>query len=136
MALKDILVRPLEDEDMVEVSDWFKDKKWRVPPRENALSNTAFVATLKGRLLSVAWLYVTNSGIGILDWVATNPKTNEKGIISLKHIVDYIEEESDDKLNTILHFTHNDKLASYFNKKCGFKGDGKVNVSIKFLKEN
>lgn len=134
MSLNDVTVRHLEDDDMVEVSGWFSERKWRVPPQKEMLPETAYVAEWDGKLLSVIWLYVTNSGICILDWVATNPKYPIRGIRSLKKVTEFAEEVAMkvDK-RAFIHFTHNDKLAKHLNKKCGFKNDGKVNISIKLL---
>jgi len=136
MTAKDTVVRDLTDEDMVEIVEWFKERKWRTPPASHALPGTAFVAERNGKLLSVVWLYVTNSGVGILDWVATNPEAGASGIVSLKKVLKYIETVVGDKMSTFIHFTHNDKLAKFFNKKCGYKNDGKVNISIKVLERS
>lgn len=136
MGLKDITVRDLADEDMVEIVEWFKHRKWRVPPASHALPGTAYVAEQHGKLLSVVWLYLTNSGVGILDWVATNPESGPNGIISIKKVLKHIEGLVEDNLTTFIHFTHNDRLATFFNKKCGYKNDGKVNISIKVLERS
>jgi hypothetical protein len=138
MRIKDIKVRDLTDDDMLEVTSWYVDRRWAYPPNPDILPQTAYVAELDGKLLAVIWLYVTNSRLGILDWVATSPKSGHRGIVAVKKIVDYIEElatvDGQGTLNTLIHFTHNDKLASYFNKKCGFKDNDKVNTNVKVLK--
>lgn len=129
--MKDVVCRPIQDDDLLEVSEWYTYRKWRVPPNPNILPKSAYVAEKDGKLLSVIWLYITNSGIGIIDWVATNPRSGTLGIRSLKNLLKYTEELADKDLNTFIHFTHNDKLSKFFSKKCGFKEDGKVNINIR-----
>jgi hypothetical protein len=129
--VKDVICRPIEDGDLLEVSEWYTHRKWRVPPNANILPKSAYVAEKEGQLLSIIWLYVTNSGIGIIDWVATNPHSGTLGIRSLKKVLKYAEDIVGNDLNTFIHFTHNDKLSRFFSRKCGFKEDGKVNINIK-----
>lgn len=131
MALKDITVRLLTEEDMAEVSEWFAARKWPVPPGGKMLPETGYVAELDGRMISVAWLYITNSEVGIIDWIATNPEAGARGIISVKKLIEHIEGVSLGSLNTFMHFTPNDRLAQYLKKKCGFKVTEKSNVCIR-----
>lgn len=133
--MKDIICRPVTDEDLVELSEWYTHRKWRIPPNPNVLPESGYVAELDGKLLSVIWLYITNSGVGIVDWVATNPNSGTIGIRSLQKVLKYTENLANTKLNTFIHFTHNDKLSKFFNKKCGFKADGKVNINYKVLSQ-
>lgn len=133
MKLKNVIVRDLVEDDMVEISEWFVGRKWKVPPANHILPGTAYVAERNGDLICVVWLYITNSGLGILDWVATKPNAGPIGLLSIKKVLNYIEEVTGDKLTAFAHFTHNDKLATFFNKKCGYKNTGKVNMSVKLL---
>lgn len=121
MALKDITVRQLTDEDLVEVSEWFASRKWTHPPVGATLPETGYVAEIGDKKLSVAWLYITNSAVGIIDWIATNPEAGYKGMASVRALIDHIEEVSRRDTKSYLHFTGNDKLTRYLKKKCRFK---------------
>lgn len=132
MRVKDIRVRGLTDDDFVEVSEWFTGRKWPVPPQGKMLPDSGYVAECDGVPLSVAWLYITNSNMGIIDWIATNPKSGAKGIISVKKLINHIEDLSIDAVEVFMHFTPNEKLARFLKRKCGFKiGDRNVNICIK-----
>jgi len=121
MAIKDIIVRDLEDDDLAEVSEWFTSRNWNVAPQGKVLPDSGYVAVHNGKLLSVAWLYVTNSEVGIIDWIATNPEEPRLGIISVKKLIRHIEMISEGRIRTFLSFIPNDKFAQYLKRKCGFK---------------
>ncbi len=108
---------------MLEISEWFAARKWPLPPvgGSKMLPETGYVAVKDGKLMSVAWLYITNSQIGIVDWIATSPAAGTKGLISVIKLISYIEEISVGRTNFFMHFTPNDKLARFLKRKCGFK---------------
>lgn len=129
-TLKDITIRLIQDEDFAEVSEWFTKRKWPVPPAGKMLPESGFVAEQGGKLLSVAWLYVTNSQVGIIDWIATSPDAGSAGIISVKRLIDHIEEISVDT-NVFMTFVPSDKFAQYLKKKCRFKITEQANVCVR-----
>ena len=129
-SLKNIVVRLIQDEDFVEVSEWFVKRKWPVPPAGKMLPESGFVAEQDGKLLSVAWLYVTNSQVGIIDWIATNPEAGASGIISVKKLLDHIETISSET-NVFMTFVPSDKFAKYLKNKCRFKITEQANVCIR-----
>jgi len=137
MKMKDITVRGLVEEDLVEVSQWFINRKWFAPPNGKILpEDTGYVAEIDGRLLSVAWLYITNSHIGIIDWIATNPESGTMGLKSIKKLLDYIEEVSRENITTYMHFTSNERFAKYIGKNCRFKPREKgVSICMRTRKE-
>lgn len=129
--MKDVIVRLIQDEDLVEVSEWFVARKWTVPPAGKMLPDSGYVAEQNGRLLAVAWFYLTNSQVGIVDWIATNPQTTTLGLRSVIKLLDHIEEISKERTNVFIHFTPNDKLAAFLKRKCGFKVTEKANVCVR-----
>lgn len=136
MALKDIKVRLLRDEDMLEISEWFAARKWPTPPQGAMLPETGYVAELGDRKLSVAWLYITNSSVGIVDWIATNPDAGVRGLISIKKLIDHIEDVSRENVGAYLHFTPNDKLAKYLKRNCRFKiSERGINLCVRAVRE-
>ena len=133
MAIKDIIVRQIRDEDMLEVSEWYRDRKWLTPPGKNRLPETGYVSELNGELLAVVWLYITNSAIGITDWICTNPKFRTKGIISIREIFKFIEETTSGKIEVLMNFTSNEKLAKYLRKNCRFKKGETCHMGIRLF---
>ncbi len=121
--MKNVTIRLITDDDFPEISEWFSARKWPVPPSGKTLPETGYVAldTASNRLLSVAWLYITNSDVGIVDWIATAPEAGAKGLISVIDLLGYIEGISAGRCNVFMHFTPNDKLAKFLKRKCGFK---------------
>lgn len=131
MSLKGITIRLVHDDDLVEICEWFSARKWPVPPNGNMLPESGYVAVQNGKLLSVAWLYITNSSVGIIDWIATNPDAGAVGIISVKKLLNYIEDVSRGHVGVFMHFTPNDRLARFLKRKCGFKITEKANICVR-----
>lgn len=130
-----IKIRLITDDDLVEVSNWFAARKWPVPPNGKMLPDTGYVAEKGGQLLSVAWLYITNSNVGIVDWIATNPDAGAQGIISIKKLLQHIEDISRGSITSFMHFTPNDKFARFLKRKCGFKTTEKANICVRLAAE-
>lgn len=129
--MKDVIVRLIQDEDLPEISEWFVARKWPVPPAGKMLPESGYVAEKDGKLLAVAWFYLTNSQVGIVDWIATNPTTMTLGLRSLIKILEHIEKISAGRTNVFMHFTPNEKLATFLKRKCGFKVTEKANVCVR-----
>jgi hypothetical protein len=130
--VKNLTIRKIDDDDMLEISEWFSSRKWPVPPSGKMLPESGYVAVRDGKLLSVAWLYITNSQVGIVDWIATNPSAGPHGLISVTRLIDYIEDLSKGYINVFMHFTPNHKLAKFLKRKCGFKiAETDVNICIR-----
>lgn len=121
--MKNVTIRLIQDDDMLEVSEWFAARKWPIPPSAKTLPETGYVAQGEdGRLLSVAWLYITNSDVGIVDWICSNPAAGQtEGLRSIVKLVDFIEAVSFGRCNVFMHFTPNAKFARFLGKKCRFK---------------
>lgn len=126
MAIKDIIVRQIQDEDYLDISEWLKDRKWPIPPGKGVLPVTGYIAVDGKNKLAAGYLYVTNSSVGILDWLVTNPKAGFKGSVALKRIDEHVKKITKDNVTTILHFCANDKLAKYMCKKLNYKTADKV----------
>jgi hypothetical protein len=121
--MKGVTIREIRDEDFVEVSDWFAARKWQIPPSAKTLPETGYVAQKDdGTLLAVAWLYITNSDVGIVDWICSNPSAGmAQGLRSIVKLIDFIEAVSAGRCNVFMHFTPNTKFAKFLGKKCRFK---------------
>jgi hypothetical protein len=129
--LKDVIIRLIQDDDFAEVAEWFVARKWPVPPAGKMLPDSGYVAEKDGELLAVAWFYLTNSQVGIVDWICTNPKSMTLGLRSVIKILQHIEKISSERTNVFMHFTPNDKLAAFLKRKCGYKVTEKANVCVR-----
>ena len=123
---KEIVVRRLTDDDMVEVSEWYVKRKWPVAPGGGMLPESGYIAELNGEKLAAGWLYVTNSTIGIIDWLATSPSAGVRGLIGIRRILRHIEDvtqgsEGVPGHHTLMTFTPNVKFAKFLKEKCGYK---------------
>lgn len=127
-----ISVRLIEEEDFVEVSAWFADSHWKTPPMGNNLPESGYIAEEGGRKLAVAWLYVTNSGVALVDWVKTNPEVGGRGVFAVKKLMGHIEAIAENQINSIIYVTPNDRLAGFLKSRCGFK-TRKENVCVRSL---
>ena len=132
MAIK---VRLLTDDDMVEVSGWFKDRHWKIQPTSRTLPESGYLALDDDKPVAVVWLYLTNSGIGILDWMQSKPNSGERGVFAVKKLMDYVEDISRGSIHSLIHHTPNDKLANYLKKSCGFRLAGKENMCVRPVAE-
>lgn len=129
--MKGLQIRLIEDDDFVEITEWFAVRKWPVPPSGKMLPDTGYVAVKDGKLIAVAWFYLTNSQVGIIDWIATSPTAGHHGLVSIIKLIEYIEGLSQGRTNVFMHFTPNDKLARFLKRKCGFKISEKTNVCVR-----
>lgn len=130
--MKDLTIRLITDDDMPIVAGWFTARKWTIPPNGKNLPESGYVAEKNGKLLAVAWLYITNSEVGIIDWIATNPDSMVEGLISVTKLISYIEELSAGRISVFMHFTPNEKFSAFLKKKCGFKiAEKDVNICVR-----
>lgn len=113
----------LED-DLPEISRWFKNRKWPMPAVQNIGPNVGLIAEEDDELLACAWVYITGRGIAFIDWVATNPDL-PKGLTNeaLSVVLDDIKKMctvATPKVNALCFYTKNESLAYALGNK-GFK---------------
>lgn len=125
-----LLVRKIKDEDMPEVTSWFVDRKWPLPPVDGILPPTGFVAEKDGELYAAAWLYVSNSSLGHLEWMVTRPKSGVAGVRALEKVIEHIKEASNPHVKCIIQFLSNDRLSRIMEKRQAFKNAGKENLLV------
>lgn len=125
-----ILVRKINEEDMPEITGWFVDRKWPLPPVEGIIPPTGFIALKDGEPMAAAWLYVTNSTLAHLEWLVTRPKSGVEGISALEKVIEHIKETSYPHVKCIVGFLSNDRLARIMERKLQFKNAGKENLLI------
>ena len=119
-----MLARKIEESDMAEVTSWFTDRKWAFAPTGGTLpEDTGFVTFNNHELIACCWLYLTNSNIVLMEWIATNPKVKNIGtrLKGIKVLVDHVKNVMvKQNKTTLISFTSNERLAKYFKKRLGF----------------
>jgi hypothetical protein len=125
-----IVVHPIQDEDMKVVTEWFSRRKWPMPPMPHILPKTGFVAKKGDKLCAVAWVYITNSSLAMVEWTATNPDETMLGMRGLKKIYEYVKEVSAPDVKCILQFSSNAKLSQFLERRCGFKNSEKADIMV------
>jgi hypothetical protein len=111
------------DADYPMIAEWFVKHGWPVAPEKSILSTMGFIVTDDNDdPLAVGFLYISNSAMAIVDWIATNPKL--RGLESVR-VLEYLwnsvkEVATELKVGVILHFSL-PKYAKVYEKKFGFK---------------
>lgn len=85
-------VRRFQPEDHAEICEWWKHYDWQ-PVQIELLPNIGFVIEHDGVNIVAGWLYQTDSKIGWIEWIISNPKAphREKTVaidLLLKAIID------------------------------------------------
>ena len=118
-------IRMLQEDDLPEVLGWFAKRKWPRPPSPGILPKTAFVAEDEEGLVAATWIYLTNAQVAMIEWNVSNPQRSaQRCMTGLNKIVRHAKSflsELDPPVNTIFHWTVNDKLAAYYEKRHGLK---------------
>ena len=108
-------VRLFGDEDVKEVSRWFKDVQWPLPPTANLLPREGFIAEADGVQLACAFLYTTGTSLGVISWINTNPDVAEAAQKeSLKAIILRIQDVAQNikpAINQLVLHTKSDEFA-------------------------
>jgi len=112
------------EDDLPEICEWFKNRKWPAPVIENIGPNVGLVAEENGVLYACAWVYITGRSLAFIDWIATNPDlpkkvTNEALGLILEDLKKMCSAASP-KISALCLMTKNESLA-YGLVKRGFK---------------
>lgn len=125
-----IIVRDIVDEDFTYIGDWFKNRKWPMPPVKGILPKTGYVAEHNGNPVAVGWVYLTNSSMAFIEWTATNPKSGIIGLRGIKKIVDHIKALTEGNYEIFMQFVPSKKFAKYMETKMGFKKSEEATLMI------
>lgn len=131
MSEKKIEIRPFRfSEDYPEVCEWWRARAWKAPARSK-LSPFGAMAVEGDTRLAVAWLYVTGSGWGLLEYTVTNP---EAPVLSrgraVRLIVERLSEVAEEAgVEDLVTFTESKGLQRLL-QKCGFNVGDKNLTSL------
>lgn len=118
--------RTLTDDDMLEVSEWFADRAWTLPPVPAGAKTYGFLV----EDLACAHLYLTNTGYAYIDWTATNPKASQEDATeAMAKVLRFAEEACrhirDPEVGCLVLYTKSEALAQLmkhegYRAKSGF----------------
>ena len=66
------------NEHFEEVSSWWKFWRWNAHPTPQILSDIGYIVEKDGLNLCAGWLYTTNSVLGSMEYIISNPFADKK----------------------------------------------------------
>lgn len=63
------------DKDYWEVCEWWRQHEWPFIPPHALPDNGVMIVDENGVKYAAGWLYVTDSSMGMFEWLVTNPKS-------------------------------------------------------------
>ncbi len=114
-------VRAYESDDYPTVKKWWEAHGMPVLP-ENILPSPGIICELKGEMVGVTWLYLSNSNaVALRAWTTVNPVLSPQDVYQVVcHLNDYSEiEAQENSYSAVLTITGNKGLAK-INRRTGF----------------
>lgn len=113
-------IQPFKTEHYSELSSFWSQYGWP-PPKEEVLPKKGFVAIFNGKIVAASFIYLSCSGMALLDWVIgdkqADPLLRAKAVYNVVNACkDYAKEQNKCVLYTI---TANKNLQETY-KKIGF----------------
>lgn len=114
-------IQPFKTEHYSELSSFWSQYGW-VAPKEEVLPKKGFVAIYNGKIVAASFVYLSCSGMALLDWVIGNKQVESsvrgKAVYNvISACKDYAKEQDKCVLYTV---TANQVLQEIY-KKVGFK---------------
>lgn len=111
-----------------EIAEWFLNRKWPYPMVANIGPIYGFIAEKDGSKYACAWVYLTGRSLAHIDWLATNPKLDQKETAdALDLLIDKIKDIgafSNPPVKALCIYTKNKSLASRLQGKQFLKEEG------------
>lgn len=67
-------LRAITDTDFEQISEWFVNQPWNLPPVKNGMSKWGFVVSDDTSDIFCCYVYMTETGYAFADWFGMNPK--------------------------------------------------------------
>jgi hypothetical protein len=117
-------------EDYPTIATWYVDHGWPSAPSVEMLSTTGIIIEDDDGPMSVGFIYMTNSALGFLEWIATRPGQGSRAIKALKFMFDEIKARCSEMGIKALHSFSDDKTIKIFTNLGGFKATEKATLMI------
>lgn len=119
-----MLVRKVQENDLLELTRWFESVSWDLPPVPNVVPKDGFVAEIDGVIVACAFMYVTGASCSFVQWTNTNPDVSDEiqsaGISAIISKLQEIAPKLNPPIVTIVTYTKSDKFAHRL-KNLGFR---------------
>jgi len=67
-------IRAITDTDFEDISEWFVNQPWNLPPVKDGMSKWGFVVSDESSDIFCCYAYMTDTGYAFLEWFGMNPK--------------------------------------------------------------
>lgn len=112
-------IKVIEPADLDVYLTWFPQRGWGGAPAKELLSDTGLVVSDNKGPLCIGFLYVTNSRMTLLEWVATNPERHAVSTVkAIKALIDYCKQwiSQQDGVRFLIGATDNEGLKTHYEK--------------------
>ena len=114
--------RKYTHDDYEVIEEWFLAHGWPEAPEPRYLPTTGIIVEDDdGESVGVGFLYISNSELGFLDWIATRPGLGRRGIKVMDFLIATIVDAAKGvKVTRVLHMSK-PKYTRVFEKRYNFK---------------
>lgn len=120
-------------EDYETIAPWFVQHGWKNAPEAGILPPTGIVICDEEKLspLAVGFLYLSNSPLGLLDWIAVRPGIPQTASLrALDLLVKTVQEAAQGAgVLALMHFTKG-KYVRVYEKRYGFQKSEEATMMI------
>jgi hypothetical protein len=111
------------------VAPWFVAHGWPVAPALEVLPTMGvLIFSDEDEPLAVGFLYISNSILGFIDWLATNPKLGVSGFKALQFLVEVLcGVAAGSGMKQVMHLSRF-KYVKVFERRLGFKKSEDLSV--------
>lgn len=131
-------IRPITDEDIVDIARWFDQIKWPMPPADGIGARIGVIAEKNGVKYASLYSYLTGTSAAFLEWVGLNPDVPiDQSREALSEIVQHFMkmcELSEPKVRVLTLTTKSETIAAVF-KSNGFRIESQYHKVSWMLKE-
>ena len=142
MNNKKYFIRPIKIEDFVELEKWWRsyENKGQYVPKRNLLPNNGLggcVVEKENKIIACAFLYLTNSDLGYIDYLIADPlyREDDREYMLLKLAVYTTEVAKKNGCETVWAMTKNKKLLKMADK-AGFFEISKEDFKVVYFINN
>jgi len=111
------VIRPITEDDLPEIFEWFAERKWPMPAIKDIAPQTGLLSEINGVPRACLWFYLTGKSIAFIEWIATNPEIEQKvQSAGLIEILSHMQATDDSPVKALCFYTKNEKLSRLFTR--------------------
>src|SRR5262245_1369230 len=134
MSVIEVKVRPIDEEIYQTISQWWQARQWPTIPR-SSLPKSGFMGFIDGKPILAAYLYATDSDIGLFEWVISAPDSKpEERDAAFQAVAESIFEKAKEKgLRALFSYTSQPNLSKRFLRVGFIKTDDNISNFLKMV---